>query len=89
MIGVEEMALFDTLLIRRTVSVEKIITLLQQMILCDYISDVSRNLTFIIFIAYGNFIKLKTYDKFETVDHRLDYLNTALLKPLLNNIIGV
>ena len=41
-----------------------IITLLQQMILCDYTIVVSRNLTFIIFIADGNFMKLLTYDKF-------------------------
>ena len=59
------MAFFETLMIKRTVSVEMIITLLQQMILCDDITDVSRNLlTFIIFIADGNFMKLKTYDKF-------------------------
>ena len=40
------------------------------MILCDYITDVSRNLTFIIFIADRNFMKLKTYSKtnFITVD---------------------
>ena len=58
------MAFFETLMIKRTVSVEMIITLLQQMILCDDITDVSRNLTFIIFIADGNFMKLKTYAKF-------------------------
>ena len=51
MTGVEKMAFFETLMIKRTISVEMIITLLQQMILCDYITDVSRNLTFIIFIA--------------------------------------
>ena len=34
------------------------------MMLCDYITDVSRNLTLIIFIADGNFMKFKTYDKF-------------------------
>ena len=34
-----------------------IITLLQQMILCDYTIVVSRNLTFIIFIADGNFMR--------------------------------
>ena len=38
-------------MIKRTISVDMIITLLQQMILCDYITDVSRNLAFIIFIA--------------------------------------
>ena len=46
------------------ISYEMIITLLQQMILCDYITNVSRNLTFIIFIADGNFTKSKTYDKY-------------------------
>ena len=65
-------------LIKRTISVEMIITLLQQMILCDYITDVSRNSTFIIFIADGNFIKLKSSINFTTVDHRLNYLNTTL-----------
>ena len=54
----------DTLMIKRTISVEMIITLLQQMILSDYISNVSKNLTFILFIADENFIKLKTYEKF-------------------------
>ena len=48
-------------MIERTVSVEMIIALLQQMILCDYITDVSRNLAFIIFIADENFTKLKAY----------------------------
>ena len=50
-LSVEKMAFFETLMIKRTISVEMIITLLQQMILCDYITDVSRNLTFIIFMA--------------------------------------
>ena len=38
----------------------------QQMILCDYITqtDVSKNLTFIIFIAGGNFTTNSTTDKF-------------------------
>ena len=64
------MAFFETLMIKRTISVEMIIKLLQQMIPCDCITDVSRNLTFIIFIADGNFMKLKTYSKtnFITVD---------------------
>ena len=44
-------SLFRILMIKRTISVEMIITLLQQMILSDYITDVSRNLAFIIFIA--------------------------------------
>ena len=61
------MAFFETLMIKRTISVEMIITLLQQMILCDYITDVSRNLTFIIFIADGNFMKLKRTTNFTTV----------------------
>ena len=34
------------------------------MILCDFITDASRSLTFIIFITDGNFMKLKTNDKF-------------------------
>ena len=34
------------------------------MILCDYITNVSRNSNFIIFIADENSFKLKTYDKF-------------------------
>ena len=38
-------------------SVEMIITLLQQMILCDYITDVSRNLALIIFKAGGPYSK--------------------------------
>ena len=41
-----------------------VITLLQQMIHCDYMTNVSRNLTFIIFIADGSFMKLRTYNKF-------------------------
>ena len=81
--GVEKMAFFETLMIKRTISVEMIITLLQQMILCDYITDVSRNLTFIIFIADGNFMKLKRTTNITTVVHRPNYLNTTLLKPLL------
>ena len=42
----------DNLIISRTSSrVEIIITLFQQMILCSYITDVSKNIAFIIFIA--------------------------------------
>ena len=52
-------------MIKMTISVEMIITLLQQMTLCDYITDVSRNLTFIIFIAGGNFTTNFTADKFD------------------------
>ena len=63
-IGNYEKSAVGTLMIKRTISVEMIIALLQQMILCDYITDVSRNLTFIIFIADGILMKLKTYDKF-------------------------
>ena len=45
------MAFIDTLIINRTRSVEIIITLLQQKMLCGNTTDVSRNFTFIIFIA--------------------------------------
>ena len=52
------MAFFDTLMIKRTISVEMIIALLRQMIICDYIAGDSRNLTFLIFITDRNFMKL-------------------------------
>ena len=76
---------------KRTISVEMIITLSQQMILCDYITDVSRNLTFIIFIADGNFMKLKTYDKYYNCGPSAKlfryYFTKTLIKNLNNNKI--
>ena len=70
---VEKKAFFKTLMKKRTMSVEMIITLLQQMILCDYKTDVSMNLTFIIFIADENFMELKRTTNITTVVHRPNY----------------
>ena len=68
-------------MIKRTMSVDMIITFMPQMILCVYITDVSRNLTFIISIADGNFMKLKCTTNITPVVHRLNYLNTTFVKP--------
>ena len=62
------MASFETLMIKRTISVGMIITLLQQIMLCDYITEVSRNLTFIIFIVS---VKRQFYN------HRVSFVETT------------
>ena len=56
------------------------------MILCDYITDVSRNLTFIIFIADENFMKLKTYDKFHNCGPPAKLSKYNFIKTLTKNL---
>ena len=63
-----------------------IITLLPQMILCDYITDVTRNLAFIIFIADGNFIKLKTYDEYYNCGQSAELLKYYFIKTFIKNL---
>ena len=60
--SVEKMAFFDILIINRTIRVEIIIVLFQQVILCRY-SDVSKNVAFSIFIADKTF-QVKTNNEF-------------------------
>ena len=75
------MAFFETLMIKRTISVEMIITLLQQMILSDYITDVSRNLAFIIFIAVVIFVVRFNFIKFPSAMNMMNvkFLETSVI----------
>ena len=73
-------------MIERTVSVEMIIASLQQMILCDYITDVSRNLAFIIFIADENFMKLKAYDEHYNCGPSAELCTYNFIKTFIKNL---
>ena len=57
-----KIAFFDNFIMKRTKRLRINVKFLQQMILCSYMTDVSRNFTLIMFIADGN-LKFKVKNK--------------------------